>query len=58
MPYKSEKQRKKFHALLAQGKISAATVAEFDEASKGLHLPRKVKAKKTKKRPATGRSRL
>lgn len=50
MPYKSEKQREKFHLLLKQGKISEAVVREFDEASKGLKLPRKVKAKKKSKR--------
>lgn len=46
MPYKSEAQRKKFHALLAEGKISASTVAEFDKASKGKKLPEKAAKKK------------
>ena len=46
MPYKSDAQRRKFHALLAQGKISKAVVAEFDRASKGLTLPEHVKKKK------------
>lgn len=49
MPYKSEKQRKKFHELLAQGKISPEVVREYDDASKGLKLPRKVKPKKAKR---------
>lgn len=39
MPYVSEAQRGKFHELLKQGKISQATVDEFDKASKGLKLP-------------------
>lgn len=42
MPYKSLAQAGKFHELLKQGKISAATVSEFDRASKGLKLPRRV----------------
>lgn len=42
MPYRSEAQRKKFHALLAEGKIDPQTVAEFDQASKGLVLPTHV----------------
>lgn len=49
MPYKSEKQRAKFHQLLKEGKISQATVDEFDSASKGLHLPKRVKTKKLNK---------
>jgi hypothetical protein len=43
MPYKSDQQRKKFHVLLKQGKISKKTVDEFDQASKGKKLPSKVK---------------
>jgi len=50
MPYKSQKQRAKFHALLKQGKISPEVVAEFDKASKDLKLPKRVKPKKEKKR--------
>ena len=46
MPYKSDAQRKKFHALLAQGKISPKVVKEFDQASKGLGLPKKLKVMK------------
>ena len=46
MPYKSEAQRKKFHALLNEGKISAKTVKEWDKASKGKKLPKRVKKKK------------
>lgn len=50
MPYKSEAQRKKFHALLAKGKISEKVVAEFDAAAKGKKLPARVKAKGKAKR--------
>ncbi len=46
MPYKSQAQRGMFHYLESQGKISKATVDEFDKASKGKKLPKKVKAKK------------
>ena len=42
MPYKSDAQRKKFHAMLNRGEISASTVHEFDEASKGMKLPEHV----------------
>ena len=46
MPYKSEAQRKKFHALERRGKISHATVEEYDKASKGKKLPERVTPKK------------
>lgn len=46
MPYKSAAQRAKFHILEKQGKISPAVVNEFDQASKGLKLPKKVTSKK------------
>lgn len=39
MPYVSASQRGKFHVLEKQGKISHATVKEFDKASKGKKLP-------------------
>jgi hypothetical protein len=38
-PYASNAQRKKFHILEKEGKISHKTVREFDQASKGKHLP-------------------
>ena len=43
MPYKSEAQRKLFHAMLSRGEISKKTVKEFDRASKGKKLPAKKK---------------
>jgi hypothetical protein len=45
-PYKSDAQRRKFHAMLDRGEISAATVHEFDEASKGMNLPARAAAKR------------
>lgn len=50
MPYKSKKQEAFFHTDTAKDKgISKKTVEEFDEASKGLKLPKKAKADKKKK---------
>ncbi len=46
MPYKSQKQRAKFHAMDNRGEISPKVVKEFDKASKGKKLPEKVKKKK------------
>jgi hypothetical protein len=46
MPYVSNAQRKKFHAMLKRGEISAKTVREYDKASKGKKLPEHVKKKK------------
>jgi len=40
MPYKSDKQRKFFHAAEKRGDISKSTVDEFDKASKGKELPK------------------
>jgi len=41
MPYKSDAQRRFFHAAEARGDIPASTVEEFDKASKGHKLPEK-----------------
>lgn len=41
MPYKSQAQRRYFHAMLAKGEMSNKTVDEFDKASKGKKLPEK-----------------
>lgn len=47
MPYKSEAQRKFFHTLTAKkAGISTDTVKEFDQASKGMKLPKYKKLKK------------
>ena len=49
MPYKSDSQRRFFHAAANRGEISKKTLAEWDAASKGKKLPEKVKDKKGKK---------
>ncbi len=49
MPYRSQAQRRKFHALLAEGKIAPEVVAEYDRASKGKKLLERVKPKQKKK---------
>lgn len=46
MPYSSDAQRRKFHAMLARGEIKKSTVDEFDEASKGMNLPERVEHEK------------
>jgi hypothetical protein len=44
VPYKSDAQRRFFHTATARKQgISAATVKEFDQASKGMKLPEKKK---------------
>lgn len=53
MPFKSEAQRRKLHALAAEGKISKETVDEWEAATKahGKPLPeysRKPQAKKVR----------
>jgi hypothetical protein len=48
MPYKSQAQRRKFHAMEKRGEIDRETVEEFDEASKGKKLPEHVKPKRKK----------
>jgi hypothetical protein len=46
MPYVSEAQRRFFHSKGAKkAGISAATVKEYDEASRGKKLPEKVSSK-------------
>ena len=46
MPYKSEAQRKFFHANAKKLAKQGVNVKEWDKASKGKKLPKKVKAKK------------
>ena len=48
MPYKSEAQRRAFHAKAARGEIDPKVVEEFDRASKGKKLPERVKKSKSK----------
>ena len=47
MPYKSDRQRRFFHAAEKRGEISSKTVKEFDRASKGKKLPERAKKKST-----------
>lgn len=42
MPYASDQQRKFFHANVGKKGITKAMVNEFDQASKGKHLPARV----------------
>jgi hypothetical protein len=48
--YKSEAQRRKFHALLKKGKLSQDVVDEYDSASKGKKLPERIRPKVKGKR--------
>lgn len=48
MPYKSDAQRKKFHVLEAEGKISHETVHEWDEESRGMRLSKKKRKDKAR----------
>lgn len=52
MPYLSSSQRRFFHTLTAKRKgVSADTVKEFDDASKGMKLTEKVKPRRKVKFP-------
>lgn len=42
MPYKSDSQRRFFHAAEERGDMPPSTVKEFDQASKGKELPEKI----------------
>lgn len=42
MPFKSEAQRKKFQAMLAEGKITQATYDEWEAATGSTKLPSRV----------------
>lgn len=49
MPYKSEAQRKFFHSKAAKkAGITAKQIAEYDKASKGKKLPKRIKKNKKK----------
>lgn len=45
MPYKSQAQAAKMNIMAKQGKSSKVIVDEFNKASKGLKLPKKLKKK-------------
>lgn len=44
MPYVSQKQRGKFHAMEERGEISHSTVEHWDKESKGKKLPVRKKS--------------
>jgi hypothetical protein len=46
MPFKSQAQRRKFAALLVEGKISPQTFEEWNRETGGRKLPERVKRKK------------
>lgn len=48
MPYRSEAQRRLFHAKERRGEIDRATVSEWDRASRGKDLPERVGGKNHK----------
>jgi hypothetical protein len=45
MPYKSDAQRRLFHAKENSGEFSHAMVKEWDSATKGMKLPEKLHKK-------------
>lgn len=47
MPYRSDAQRRFFHAAAKRGEISPKTVEHWDEASRGKEVPERVSANKT-----------
>ncbi len=49
MPFRSESQRKFMNAAAARGEIKQSTVDEYNKASKGKHLPEKVKTPRLNK---------
>lgn len=57
MPYRSEAQRKKFHAMLSKGEISPEVVKEYDKASQGMLLPERVSKRGKKKIKSIGQIR-
>ena len=52
MPFKSRAQRRKFAALLVEGKISPETFEEWNRETGGKQLPERVKAKGVKAKGA------
>lgn len=50
MPYKSEAQRKFFHANKKKLEEQGVDVNEWDKESKGLKLPKKAEKKTTKRK--------
>ena len=60
MPFKSKAQRRKFAALLVQGKISPETFEEWNRETGKTKLPERVTRPRNgrgRKRPTTARKR-
>lgn len=60
MPFKSQAQRRKFAALLVEGKISNETFEEWNRETGGVKLPERVGSKprpRAKKTRSTSRAR-
>jgi hypothetical protein len=55
MPFKSQAQRRKFAALLVEGKISPQTFEEWNRETGSEKLPEHVKKKRASRAPAGGR---
>lgn len=49
MPYKSQKQKRYFNANRAKLEAQGVNVNEWNQASKGMKLPKRAKKKKGKK---------
>jgi hypothetical protein len=49
MPYKSDAQRKYFHANKKKLEKQGVNVAEWDKASKGKKLPKRINKRKKEK---------
>ena len=50
MPYKSDKQRRYFHAAQTRGEIPKSVVEEYNEKTRGKTLPEAIKTKKYRDR--------
>ena len=57
MPFKSKAQRRKFAALLVEGKISPDTFEEWNRETGGARLPERVGTKRAAKRSTSKRRR-
>ena len=55
MPYKSEAQRKYFHANAKKLAKQGVNIAEWDNASEGKKLPKKVSKTRNKAIPKRGK---
>ena len=51
MPFKSKAQRRKFAALLVEGKISDETYEEWNRSTGRKKLPERVRPKAARKKP-------